>query len=68
MDYSRGDEIEVIIDRDGLGQDAGVGHLPDDTMVVIVGAGGKIGESVRATVVHVERTMLGPSVLANVQA
>jgi len=65
MDYRRGDEIEVVIDREGLGADEGIGHLPDDTMVVIFGAGGKVGTAVQATVVAVERTPLGASVLAN---
>ncbi len=67
MVYRRGDEIEVMIDREGLGVEEGIGHLPDETMVVIVGAGGKVGECVRATVVNVERTALGASVLANAQ-
>lgn len=61
----RGEEIEVVIDREGLGVDEGIGHLPDETMVVIVGAGGKVGESVRATVMSIERTALGASVMAN---
>lgn len=61
----RGDEIEVVIDRDGLGIDEGIGHMPDETMVVIVGAGGKVGECIRATVVSIEQTPLGASVLAN---
>ena len=65
MNYCCGDEIEVVIDRDGLGIDEGIGHLPDETMVVIFGAGGKVGEAVQATVVGVERTPLGASVLAN---
>ncbi len=65
MDYCFGDEIEVVIDRDGLGTDEGIGHLPDETMVVIFGAGGKVGEAVHATIVGVERSLLGPSVLAN---
>lgn len=67
MVYRRGDEIEVVIDREGLGVDEGVGHLPDETMVVIVGAGGMVGQSVRATVVGIEKTALGASVLANAQ-
>ena len=36
MTYSRGDEIDVIIARNGLADDAGIGYLPDETMVVIV--------------------------------
>lgn len=65
MDYSHGDEIEVVIDREGLGVDAGVGHMPDETMVVIVGAGGRVGEAVHATVIGFAQTPLGTSVLAN---
>jgi uncharacterized protein YacL len=65
MDYRRGDEIMVVIDREGLGVDEGIGHLPDDTMVVIAGAGGKIGEAVQAIVTSVERSLLGSSVRAN---
>lgn len=65
MNYRRGDEIEVLVDREGLGADQGVGHLPDETMVVVVGAADKIGESVRATVIGIEQTSLGSSLLAN---
>ncbi len=65
MGYSPGDEIEVVVDREGLGPDQGIGHLPDDTMVVIVGAGAKVGESVRATVIGFEQMRLGASLLAN---
>jgi len=65
MGYSPGDEIEVFVDREGLGPDQGIGHLPDDTMVVIVGAGARVGESVQATVIGFEQMRLGASVLAN---
>ncbi len=65
MNCCCGDEIEVVIDRDGLGMDEGIGHLPDNTMVVIFGAGGKVGEAVQATVVAIQSTRLGSSVLAN---
>ncbi|MDH7600536.1 MAG: hypothetical protein QHI38_00130 [Armatimonadota bacterium] len=68
MDYRQGDEIEVVIDREGLGVDQGVGHLPDNTLVVIVGAAGKVGQSVQATIVAVERTPLGASILANAKS
>jgi len=67
MGYSRGDEIEVVIAREGLTIDAGVGYLPDETMVVIMGAGGKVGESVHATVVGLELTPVGASLVANAQ-
>lgn len=65
MGYSPGDEIVVVVDREGLGPDQGIGHLPDNTMVVIVGAGAKVGESVQATVIGYEQMRLGASVLAN---
>jgi uncharacterized protein YacL len=65
MGYCSGDSIEVLVDRQGLGVDQGIGHLPDETMVVIVGAGDKVGESVQATVVSIEKTPLGASLLAN---
>ncbi|MCX6344700.1 MAG: hypothetical protein NT018_06465 [Armatimonadetes bacterium] len=67
MDYNCGDEIEVVVDREGLAQDVGVGHLPDDTMVVLVGAGARVGECVQATIVGIEKLRLGSSVLANVK-
>lgn len=65
MGYRRGDQIEVVVDREGLGLDQGIGHLPDETMVVIVGAGAKIGEAVQATIIDFKQTPLGCSVLAN---
>lgn len=65
MNYSRGEEIEVVIDRDGLADDAGIGYLPDKTMVLIVGGGGRVGESVQATIVRTEETPLGSSLVAN---
>lgn len=68
MTYCRGDEIDVVIARDGLADDAGIGYLPDETMVVLVGGAGRVGESVHATIVNLERTPLGPSVVANVTA
>lgn len=64
MNYRHGDEIEVVVDRQGLGLDEGIGHLPDDTMVVIAGAGDKVGMAVQATVMSIARTPLGSSVLA----
>lgn len=62
MGYRYGDEIEVVIDRDGLGTDEGIAHSPEDqTMIVVAGAGGKVGEMIRAVVVNVEQTPLGAS-------
>ena len=68
MNFSFGDEIEVVIDREGLGTNEGIAHLPDETMVVILGAGGKVGEAVRAMVVGKENTFVGSSLLATAMA
>jgi len=68
MIYGRGDEIDVVIDRDGLAGDAGIGHLDDETMVVITGAAGRVGESVHATVVALDTIRLGTSLLARAQS
>ena len=68
MTYSRGDEIDVIIARNGLADDAGIGYLPDETMVVIVGGADRVGESVHATVINMEHTPLGSSLVANAMA
>lgn len=68
MGFRFGEQIQVIIDREGLGMDEGIAHLPDETMVVVAGAGGRVGEMVRATVLKVELTPLGPSVRANAAA
>lgn len=65
MSYTRGEEIDVVIERDGLADDAGIGYLPDETMVLIVGGGGRVGESVHATIVRLEKTPLGSSLVAN---
>jgi uncharacterized protein YacL len=65
---ANGQEIEVRIDREGLGFDEGIAHMADDTMVVVTGAGGKVGEIVKATIMKVELTPLGPSVRANAAA
>lgn len=64
MTYGRGDEIDVVIARDGLADDAGIAYLPDQTMVVIVGGAGRVGESVHATIVKMEQTLAGSSLVA----
>lgn len=63
--YHPGEEIVVTVDRIGLGEDEGIAYLPDDTMVVVVGAGKNIGETVEAVISCVRETFLGPSILAN---
>lgn len=65
MSYTRGEEIEIVIARDGLVDDAGIGYLPDETMVLIVGGAGRVGESVHATIISLEKTPVGSSLVAN---
>ena len=63
--YHTGDEIVVKIDRQGLRYDEGIAHLPDDTMVVIVGAGESVGEMVEAIITGKLQTSLGDSLIAS---
>ena len=64
MVYRRGDHIEVTIDRNALDFQSGIGHLQDDTMVVIVGAAGRVGECIEAEVMNIQKLALGTSVVA----
>jgi uncharacterized protein YacL len=63
--YQTGDQIVVRIDREGLGVDEGIAHLPDETMVVIVGAGQRVGETVEAVITGKLQTSLGDSLMAS---
>ena len=63
--YHNGDEIVVQIDRDGLGVDEGIAHLPDETMVVIVGAGKRVGDTIEAVITGKLETSLGESLMAS---
>jgi len=63
--YRAGDEITIMVDREGLGVDEGIAHLPDDTMVVVVGAGARVGETVDAIVRGTVQTSLGDCLLAS---
>lgn len=65
--YHTGDEIVVKVDREGLGIDEGIAHLPDETMVVIVGAGNHVGETISAVITGQLQTSLGDSFMANVK-
>ena len=67
MKYKTGDEIVVQIDREGLGLGEGIAHLPDDTMVVIVGASECVGETVEAVITGRLQTSLGTSFMASVK-
>lgn len=68
MTYCRGEEIDVVIARDALADDAGIAYLPDETMVLIVGGAGRVGESIHARIVNLEHTPLGSSLVANATA
>lgn len=63
--YHTGDEIVVEIDRIGLGTDEGIAHLPDETMVVVVGAGERVGQTVQAVITRRLQTSLGYSLMAS---
>lgn len=65
MLYRTGDEISITVDREGLGIDEGIAHLPDETMVVVVGAGASVGKTMDAVVTNVVQTSLGDCLLAS---
>jgi len=65
MHYRSGDEISITVDREGLGMDEGIAHLPDETMVVVVGAGASVGKTMDAVVTNVVQTSLGDCLLAS---
>ena len=68
MNYRMGDEIVVKIDRDGIGHDKGIGHLSDESMVIIFGAGERVGEDVQAIITDLFNTDAGSSYLALAKA
>jgi uncharacterized protein YacL len=65
MHYRTGDEISITVDREGLGLGEGIAHLPDETMVVVVGAGANVGQTVDAVVTSILQTSLGDCLLAS---
>lgn len=56
--------MSVMVDREGLDPGEGIGHLPDETMVVIVGGASKVGEEIAVVVSNVLETSLGRSLMA----
>jgi len=64
MQYAPGEELLVTVDREGLDPGEVIGHLPDETMVVIVGGGSKVGEQIKVVVAKVLETSLGKSLMA----
>ena len=65
MRYRAGDEITITVDREGLGVDEGIAHLPDETMVVVIGAGESVGQTLDAVVTQILQTSLGDCLLAS---
>ncbi|MEN6520276.1 MAG: hypothetical protein ABFD46_03880 [Armatimonadota bacterium] len=63
--YQTGDEIVLKIDRQGICNNDGIAHLPDETMVVIIGAGAQVGETVEAVITGKLQTSLGNSLMAS---
>ena len=64
MLFRPGEELLVEVEREGLDPGEGIGHLPDETMVVIVGGASKVGEQIEVVVSRILETSLGRSVMA----
>ena len=64
MLFRPGEELLVEVEREGLDPGEGIGHLPDETMVVIVGGASKVGEQIEVVVSRILETSLGNSVMA----
>ncbi len=56
---SAGDEISVVVVREGKELHQGVGYLDDGTMVVVENARGRVGDTVSARVTSVLQTSAG---------
>lgn len=66
--YHRGDEMSVRVERSGLEPEEGIAHLSDDTMIIVLGAGERVGEMVDVVVTSDIQTSLGDSLIAAVKA
>ena len=65
MLFTPGEELVVEVEREGLDPGEGIGHLPDETMVVIVGGASKVGEQIEVIISRILETSLGNSVMAH---
>lgn len=63
-----GETIAVAIERPGEDPDQGIGYLDDGSMVVVGGAAGAVGHTVRATVLRLHQTANGRMVFAQREA
>lgn len=59
-----GETVSLLIAREGKERGQGVGYLPDGTMVVVEGAHGRVGDTVRAEVTSVLQTNAGRMIFA----
>lgn len=60
-----GEIIHVKVRKCGKEPTQGIGFLDDGSMIVINGAGDKVGESIRAYILSIKRSMNGRLVFAN---
>lgn len=60
-----GAKIKLEIVRKGESDSQGIGYMPDGTMVVVEGAGSKIGESIDVEVTNALQTSAGRMIFAN---
>jgi uncharacterized protein YacL len=61
-----GDTIRLTIERTGTEPGQGVGYLDDGTMVVVEGAGDRVGETLQLEVANAMRTSIGRMLFARV--
>ena len=64
--FHRGDRLRVKIVEKGSNPGQGVGHLQDGTMVVVDGAGNKIGQELEVNYVRFLQTSAGRMIFAEV--
>ena len=60
-----GQDIEVLIAKSGEGRGQGIGFLDDGSMVVVNGAGERVGEAVTCTIARLHNTSNGRMVFAD---
>jgi uncharacterized protein YacL len=62
-----GDALEVLLAREGTGDDQGVGHLDDGTMIVVENAAASVGKRVSVTVTNLTQTNAGRMIFAKLR-
>lgn len=61
-----GEDMEVLIVKEGKEQTQGVGYLDDGTMIVVAGGRRHIGENVHVAVTSITQTVAGKMIFARV--